>query len=71
MIEGWGGIGHNSGDTTWPQAEAEAVAPQQTYSVLYPGQPETEEPEAFRERRNAEIQNWLGSKGLAEAAVEQ
>lgn len=50
----------NSG---WPSAATtEATVETQTFPVLYPGQPATEEPEAYRIRRNAEIQRWLESK---------
>lgn len=69
--EGWGeqpaSIGHNSGEA-WPQAEAQAPELPK-FEVKYPGQPDTEEPEAFRMRRNAEIQAWQGNKLLAESAV--
>ena len=57
--EGWGAIP--------PVAEAATDLPK--YEVKYPGQPETEEPEAFRLRRNAEIQRWLDSKIAAVNAV--
>jgi len=60
------GIGHNSGWGAPP--EAEAAAPVVKYEVKYPGQPETEEPEAFRLRRNAEIQHWLAAKPILETA---
>jgi len=50
--EGWGAIP--------PVAEVPADLPK--FEVKYPGQPETEEPEAFRLRRNAEIQRWLDAK---------
>lgn len=46
------GIGHNS----------------QTFEVKYPSQPENEEPEAFRLRRNAEIEHWLASKPVLDQA---
>lgn len=62
--EGWpepaAGIGHNSGEVE--------IAPVVKYEVKYPGQPETEEPEAFRLRRNAEIEHWLNSKPALENA---
>lgn len=64
---GWGAppIGHNN-----PPAEVAVETPQlPTYEVKYEGQPPTEEPEAFRMRRNAEIQNWLSSKETAQVAV--
>lgn len=73
--EGWGEqpapIGHNSGDAGgWPvqQTEAAAEAPKQTFEVKYISQPETEDPEAFRLRRNAELQHWLDSKPILESA---
>jgi hypothetical protein len=44
------------------------VAPVKTYEVKYPGQPETEDPEAYRIRRNAEIDRWLTSKTTYELA---
>lgn len=73
--EGWGEqpapIGHNSGaEGGWPvtQTEAEAVAPVQKFEVIYPGQPDTEDPEHFRLRRNAEIEHWLNSKPVLESA---
>jgi hypothetical protein len=73
--EGWGtpptaegGIGHNSG--AWPTAEAQAAPPAVTYEVKYPAQPETEEPEAFRLRRNAEVDAWLRGKQAATMAVD-
>ncbi len=73
--QGWGeqpaAIGHNSGEASgWPvtQTEAEAVAPVQTFEVKYPGQPETEDPEHFRIRRNAEIEHWLAAKPVLESA---
>lgn len=73
--EGWGEqpapIGHNSGDAGgWPvtQTEAEAAAPVQKFEVKYPGQPDTEDPEHFRLRRNAEVQHWLDAKPILENA---
>lgn len=68
--EGWGeqpaSIGHNSGEA-WPQAEAQAPELPK-FEVKYPGQPDTEEPEAYRARRNAEIQTWLSAKPALETA---
>lgn len=73
--EGWGEqpapIGHNSGEAGgWPvtQTEAEAAAPVQKFEVIYPGQPDTEDPEHFRLRRNAEIEHWLNAKPILESA---
>jgi hypothetical protein len=73
--EGWGEqpapIGHNSGEAEgWPvtQTEAEAAAPVQKFEVIYPGQPDTEDPEHFRLRRNAEIEHWLNAKPILESA---
>lgn len=73
--EGWGEqpapIGHNSGDAGgWPvtQTEAAAAAPVQKFEVKYPGQPDTEDPEHFRLRRNAEVQHWLDAKPILESA---
>lgn len=48
-------MGHNSGDIP-----VEPSPPK--YEVKYKGQPDTEEPEAFRLRRNAEVQHWLDSR---------
>lgn len=54
---GWG-IGHNN-----PPAEVEVETQQRpTFEVKYEGQPPTEEPEAFRMRRNAELQRWLDER---------
>ena len=63
---GWGEkpapIGHNSGET-WTDAQGTVEAEQlETFPVEYESQPPTEEPEAFRLRRNAELQNWLDEK---------
>lgn len=55
-------IGHNSGEVE--------VAPVPTYEVKHKSQPETEKPEDFRLRRNAEIDFWLNSKQTAVAAVD-
>lgn len=71
--EGWGEqpapIGHNSGEgQSWPTQQVEAAAPAVKYEVKYPGQPDTEDPEAFRLRRNAELQHWLDSKPILESA---
>lgn len=68
--EGWGQqpapIGHNSGEA-WPDAVAQAPELPK-FEVKYPGQPDTEEPEAFRARRNAEIQTWLNAKPALDVA---
>lgn len=63
---GWGTppIGHNGGPTV--EVETPNLP---TFEVKYEGQPPTEEPEAFRLRRNAEIQNWLNAKETATNAV--
>lgn len=63
-----GGIGHNSGDAWGVPAEAEAAAPVVKYEVKYKGQPDTEEPETWRLRRNAEIEHWLAAKPVLENA---
>jgi hypothetical protein len=75
IAEGWGappsevepeaGIGHNSGWGVEPVAE---VAPVVTYEVKYAAQPETEEPECFRLRRNAELERWLATRQTAATA---
>ena len=54
--------------TGWPVAATEAAVEVPKYPVVYPGQPDTEEPEAFRARRNAEIQHWLTSKTTLDTA---
>ena len=75
--EGWGtppiaegGIGHNSGagDGWGTPAAVEVAAPVVKYEVKYAGQPETEDPEHFRLRRNAEIEHWLAAKPVLESA---
>lgn len=47
----------------WGAAPIAEVAELPKFEVLYPGQPDTEDPEAFRLRRNAEIDRWLASRG--------
>lgn len=49
-----------------PASEVAVEAPK--FEVKYQGQPETEDPEAFRLRRNAEIENWLSSKATLDNA---
>lgn len=65
--EGWGADPEKTTDG-WTNAqgavEAEAL---ETFPVKYESQPETEEPEAFRLRRNAEVQNWLTEKANLES----
>jgi hypothetical protein len=63
---GWptmAGIGHNSGE---PEVE---ITPSVKFPILHKSQPETEEAEAFRLRRNAEIQHWQQAKFTAVNAV--
>ena len=71
---GWGnnpeteqaGIGHNSGEG-WNNTEVAVEAEKlPTFDVKYESQPETEEPESFRLRRNAELQTWLDAKANLE-----
>lgn len=62
---GWpvmAGVGHNSG------AVAE-VAPTVKFEIVHKAQPETEEAEAFRLRRNAEIDIWIKAKETSTLAV--
>lgn len=72
--EGWGQqpapIGHNQP----PADEVTVVVEPSTlpkFEVKYESQPETEEPEAFRLRRNAEIQFWQTAKQNFESAQQQ
>jgi plasmid stabilization system protein ParE len=66
--QGAAGIGHNSG---WGASTIEVdTSHMPKFEVKYEGQSEFEEPEAFRLRRNAEIETWLKHKQGAEAAVQ-
>jgi hypothetical protein len=61
----------NSGWPTMAPAQATEVeiTPTVKFELKYQGQPETEDPEAFRMRRNAELEHWLRSKHMAVNAV--
>lgn len=59
-------IGHNSGWGTPLVAQADTDRPK--FEVKYAGQSEYEDPEAFRLRRNAEIEHWLAAKPVLENA---
>ncbi len=58
----------------WPSMAANVeteveITPTVKFEIKHKSQPETEDPEAFRMRRNAEIQFWLNAKVTAVNAV--
>lgn len=64
------GIGHNSGEG-WGASTVEVdTSDLVKFEVKYEGQSELEEPEAFRIRRNAEIEHWQTAKFNADSAVQ-